>query len=88
LVTLCLLPHHPVYAYEFVGDRYDTGSLSGWIETMVALAINDPQIGPNLRERITDILAGTSASIEPRVDAQQGNAEKERKEVNRCKHTA
>ncbi len=53
-----MLPHHSVYAYEFEGERYDTGSLSGWIETMVTFAIKDPRIGPGLRDRIKTILAG------------------------------
>lgn len=63
-----LLPHHSIYAYEFAGDRYDTGSLSGWIETTVIFALNDPRIGPSLRERITAILAESSASMGPQVE--------------------
>jgi UTP--glucose-1-phosphate uridylyltransferase len=49
---------NPVFAYEFPGDRYDTGSLPGWIETMVAFAVNDPEIGPGLRNRIYGLLSG------------------------------
>ncbi|MDP2731001.1 MAG: UTP--glucose-1-phosphate uridylyltransferase GalU [Dehalococcoidales bacterium] len=66
-----LLLHHPVYAYEFAGDRYDTGSLPGWIETMVTFAINDPRIGPGLRERITAILSSSSGMKYPLVDGEQ-----------------
>ena len=52
-----LLPYHPVYAYEFEGDRYDTGTLPGWLETMVSFALEDPRIGPNFRERVTAMLS-------------------------------
>jgi UTP--glucose-1-phosphate uridylyltransferase len=47
---------NPVYAYEFPGERYDTGTLPGWIETLVTFALNDPGIGPGLRKHITNLL--------------------------------
>jgi len=32
----------PVYAYEFEGERWDAGTLEGWLETNVALALRHP----------------------------------------------
>ncbi len=56
-----LLPYHPVYAYEFEGERYDTGTLPGWLETMVAFALDDPRFGPRLRESIATMISKLSA---------------------------
>ncbi|MBI2860362.1 MAG: UTP--glucose-1-phosphate uridylyltransferase GalU [Chloroflexi bacterium] len=40
----------PVYAYQFEGERYDAGTLNGWLEATVSLALADPNIGPQFRE--------------------------------------
>ena len=48
----------PIYAYEFEGERYDAGTPLGWLETNMALALRDPQIGPQL-VRYVDCLAGS-----------------------------
>jgi UTP--glucose-1-phosphate uridylyltransferase len=44
-----LLLQQPLYAYEFDGERWDAGTLSGWLETTVALALKDPDIGPKIK---------------------------------------
>ena len=45
-----------VYAYEFDGERYDAGTTQGWLETTIAFALKDPEIGPKLRQYITKLL--------------------------------
>ncbi|MBI2830170.1 MAG: UTP--glucose-1-phosphate uridylyltransferase GalU [Chloroflexi bacterium] len=50
-----MLRHHPIYGYEFEGERYDAGTLNEWLKTTVALALNDPQLGPELRDYIAQL---------------------------------
>jgi UTP--glucose-1-phosphate uridylyltransferase len=45
-----------VYAYEFEGERYDAGTVQGWLETTIALALKDPQLGPSLRKYLAELL--------------------------------
>jgi len=45
-----LLSQQPLYAYEFEGVRYDTGTPLGWLEATIALALKDPDIGQELKE--------------------------------------
>lgn len=42
----------PVYAYQFEGTHYDTGSKLGFVEATVAYALKDPEIGPMLQKRL------------------------------------
>ena len=51
-----LLNQQAVYAYEFEGVRYDTGTPLGWLEATVALALKRPDIGPELREYLRQLL--------------------------------
>jgi len=44
-----LLPRQAIYGYEFEGECYDAGTISGWIQTTVALALKHPEIGPELK---------------------------------------
>jgi len=46
-----LLSRQAIYGYEFEGEYYDAGTISGWIQTTVALALKHPEIGPALRDR-------------------------------------
>lgn len=57
-----LLANDSVYAYEFEGERYDTGTLSGWLETTVAFALDDPQIGTGFRESMIALLQANQRS--------------------------
>jgi UTP--glucose-1-phosphate uridylyltransferase len=43
-----LAKRQSVYAYEFEGERYDTGTPLGWLQTTLALALKNPDIGPKL----------------------------------------
>jgi len=45
-----------LYAYEFDGELYDAGSLSGWLKTTVALGLKDPILGPELRDYLRNLL--------------------------------
>ncbi|TRZ51681.1 MAG: UTP--glucose-1-phosphate uridylyltransferase [Dehalococcoidia bacterium] len=51
-----LLNQQAIYAYEFEGVRYDTGTPLGWLEATVALALKRPDIGPELREYLRQLL--------------------------------
>jgi UTP--glucose-1-phosphate uridylyltransferase len=44
-----------IYAYEFEGERYDAGTPLGWLQTNIALAMNDPVIGPKLERYLHDL---------------------------------
>jgi UTP--glucose-1-phosphate uridylyltransferase len=44
-----------VYAYEFEGLRYDAGTVQSWLETTIALALKDPEMGPNLRKYLAKL---------------------------------
>lgn len=51
-----LLQTHPIYAYQFEGERYDTGTPLGWLETTVALALRNPDLGPKLRQYLEGLM--------------------------------
>lgn len=50
-----LLRHQQIHAYEFEGARYDAGTLLGWLETTIAMALKHPSIGPSLREHLNGL---------------------------------
>ncbi len=50
-----LLQEQPVYAYEFEGNRYDTGYPLGLLKANIALALKRPDIGHELREYLKRI---------------------------------
>ncbi|MDD5127893.1 MAG: UTP--glucose-1-phosphate uridylyltransferase GalU [Dehalococcoidales bacterium] len=54
-----LARREPVYAYEFIGERYDAGTLPGWLETTVTLALRNPELGPRFRNYLTALLQRT-----------------------------
>ncbi len=51
-----LLKQQTVYAYEFEGVRYDTGTPLGWLKTTVAFALKNPDIGQELKEYLRQLL--------------------------------
>jgi UTP--glucose-1-phosphate uridylyltransferase len=51
-----LAKRNPIYAYEFKGERYDAGTPLGWLETNVALALKNPDIGPKFKEYLNSLL--------------------------------
>lgn len=47
---------HPVYAYEFEGERWDTGTMGGWLETTVALALRNPELAPGFMDYLRKVV--------------------------------
>lgn len=54
---------YPLYAYEFEGERYDAGTPLGWLQATISLALKDPQIGPEIRRYIDQILPVTAPVV-------------------------
>jgi UTP--glucose-1-phosphate uridylyltransferase len=44
-----LLRREKVFAYQYIGKRYDCGSKDGWLEANVELALQHPELGPGFR---------------------------------------
>lgn len=51
-----LLEEQAIYAYEFEGVRYDTGSPLGWLKASAAFALKHPDFGQEFREYLRQIL--------------------------------
>lgn len=51
-----LLKRQPMYAYEFEGTRYDTGTPIGWLKANVAFALRRPDTGKELKEYLRQLL--------------------------------
>jgi UTP--glucose-1-phosphate uridylyltransferase len=51
-----LLDQQPIYACEFEGKRYDTGTPMGWMKATMTFALKHPEYGPELREYLQQIL--------------------------------
>ncbi len=51
-----LLEDEPVYAVEYTGRRFDVGNKLGWLEAIFELALERPDLGPALREFLTQRL--------------------------------
>jgi UTP--glucose-1-phosphate uridylyltransferase len=51
-----LLQQQELYAFEFEGTRYDTGTPLGWLKANVALALKRDDFSPELREYIKKLL--------------------------------
>ncbi|HVJ64417.1 MAG TPA: UTP--glucose-1-phosphate uridylyltransferase [Bdellovibrionota bacterium] len=53
---LKLLQSSPFFAHKLSGERFDTGSKLGYIIANVAFALQNPEIGPQLQEWLTQRL--------------------------------
>ena len=51
-----LLQKQAIYACEFEGTRYDTGTPWGWLKATVSLAMKRPDIAPDLRDYLKQLL--------------------------------
>jgi UTP--glucose-1-phosphate uridylyltransferase len=51
-----LLKQQAVYAYEFEGMRYDTGTPLGWLKATIAFAVKHPDFGQELRKYLRQYL--------------------------------
>ena len=45
-----LFKQQAVYACEFEGERYDTGTPLGWLKAEIAFAVKHPDFGPEVRK--------------------------------------
>ena len=45
-----------VYAYNFTGKRYDTGNKLGYLKATVEFALRRPDLGPQFRQYLKDLL--------------------------------
>jgi len=52
----CLLQEHSIFAYHFEGEYYDAGTIPGWLEATIALALKHPSIGPRLKRYLIGLL--------------------------------
>ena len=50
-----LLEKQKIYAYQFEGIRYDTGTPLGFLKASVEFALNRPDIGPKFREYLRQL---------------------------------
>jgi len=47
-----LMAEQSVHAYEFEGDRYDAGTTMGWLQATIDLALQRPDLAPELRRHL------------------------------------
>jgi UTP--glucose-1-phosphate uridylyltransferase len=52
-----LLRREKVFAYRYLGKRFDCGSKEGFLEANVELALQHPQLGPGFREFLRNLAA-------------------------------
>ena len=53
-----LMAEQSVYTYEFEGVRYDAGTVMGWLEATVDLALQRPDLAPAFREHLRGLDSG------------------------------
>jgi UTP--glucose-1-phosphate uridylyltransferase len=53
-----LMTEQDVYAYAFEGVRYDAGTTMGWLKASVELALQRPDVGPELRTYLAGLHLG------------------------------
>lgn len=52
----------PVHAYEFEGERFDTGDRAGYVKAVVAAALARPELAPEIREWLRTRLGASSGT--------------------------
>ena len=50
-----LMQHEAVYAYQYIGKRYDCGSKEGFLEATVELALQHPDVGAHFRDYLKNL---------------------------------
>ncbi|QTW20097.1 UTP--glucose-1-phosphate uridylyltransferase GalU [Comamonas kerstersii] len=50
-----LMQHEAVYAYQYIGKRYDCGSKEGFLEATVELALQHPDVGAHFRDYLKSL---------------------------------
>lgn len=51
-----LLQTQAIYGYEIKGEYYDAGTIPGWIQATMALALKHPEFGPELKSYLRRLL--------------------------------
>ncbi len=51
-----LLPREKIYAVEYEGVRYDAGTPISWLKATIALALNQPELGAELRDYLRTLI--------------------------------
>lgn len=51
-----LLQRQAIYGYEIEGEYYDAGTILGWIQATMALALKHPEFGPELKSYLRRLL--------------------------------
>ena len=64
---LALSNQRGMYAYEFVGKRYDAGDKLGYLKAIVDFSLEHPTLGPSFREYLHSVCAGGKCAA-PTVD--------------------
>jgi UTP--glucose-1-phosphate uridylyltransferase len=54
-----LMAEQSVYTYEFEGVRYDAGTVMGWLEATVDLALQRPDLASAFREHLRGLDYGS-----------------------------
>jgi UTP--glucose-1-phosphate uridylyltransferase len=57
-----LLKHEAIYAYQFRGARYDTGTPLGLLKAAVALALRDPSMGTEFGQYLRQLMRSQISS--------------------------
>ncbi len=50
-----LMAEQSVFAYEFEGARFDAGTTMGWLKATIELALERPELGPELRAHLRSL---------------------------------
>jgi UTP--glucose-1-phosphate uridylyltransferase len=52
-----LIGREPVWAYRYIGTRYDCGSKEGYLQATIDLALSNPELTDSVREHIARLVA-------------------------------
>ncbi len=50
-----LSQRHPVFGYQFFGDRYDAGDKLGYLQANISFGLKHPELGPKLRRYLKNL---------------------------------
>jgi UTP--glucose-1-phosphate uridylyltransferase len=64
-----LMPHRPVYAYEFTGTRHDTGNKLGFLRAVVYFALRRPDLAAPFAEYLGSLDLRAPPTLAQRRDA-------------------
>ena len=54
-IELMRIRGEKLYAYKIPGMRYDLGNPLGWLKANISLALQDPKLGPQVHEFLTEL---------------------------------